>query len=86
MYSKTFNYHHWFGWPHTHGSHFFRPNFPDFLKFLKLLFYYLKYGVIFVGVSLLLADRLFQYFKNFFGTSFSNLFSILGKIPRLFHS
>ena len=49
---------------HFHGSHFFRlTNFPDFSSilcsfpvFLKFIFY-LKYGTIFAGFSLLLADK-----------------------------
>ena len=61
----------------NYGSHFFRlTNFPDFSSifcsfpvFFKVLFY-LKYGTIFAGFSLLLADfssilfAVFQY--NFF--------------------
>ena len=48
----------------NHGSHFFGlTNFPDFSSifcsfpvFFKVLFY-LKYGTIFAGFSLLLADK-----------------------------
>ena len=68
------------------------PVFFSFPVFFKVLFY-LKYGVIFAGFSLLLADRfpwLFHYFFQFSSLSFSDFpvflvrfpdFSSLSKIP-----
>ena len=45
----------WLG--EVHGSHFFGvTNFPDFSSILKF-FFYLKYGTIFAGFSLLLAEK-----------------------------
>ena len=74
-----------FPWPFQYSS--------QFSSIFKVLFY-LKYGTIFAGFSLLLADKfpgLFQYFFFFFFSQFSSIIfsdfsSILSKIPWLFQS